>query len=45
MVTNGLSPSKRNNPYSNSGIVVTVNPEDLPNYNPNDPLIALRFQQ
>lgn len=45
VVTNGWSPSKRNNPYSNSGIVVTVNPEDLPNYNPNDPLIALRFQQ
>jgi len=45
VVTNGWSPSKRNNPYSNSGIVVTVNPEDLPNYSENDPLIALRFQQ
>ncbi len=45
VVTNGWSPSKRNNPYSNSGIVVTVNPEDLPGYTPNDPLIALRFQQ
>ncbi len=45
VVTNGWSPSKRNNPYSNSGIVVTVNPEDLPGYTPNDPFVALKFQQ
>ncbi|MFT5986182.1 MAG: putative FAD-dependent dehydrogenase, partial [Planctomycetota bacterium] len=32
VVTNGWSPSKRNNPYANSGIVVSVEPKDLPNY-------------
>ena len=45
VVTNGWSPSKRNNPYSNSGIVVTVNPEDLPGYSERDPFVALKFQQ
>lgn len=29
LVVNGWSPSKRNNPYANSGMVVTVNEEDL----------------
>ena len=45
VVTNGWSPSKRNNPYSNSGIVVTVNPEDLPGYSVRNPFVALKFQQ
>ena len=45
VVTKGWSPSKRNNPYSNSGIVVTVNPEDLPNYSKDNPFIALDFQK
>lgn len=31
LVVNGWSPSKRNNPYANSGIVVTVNEEDVYN--------------
>jgi uncharacterized FAD-dependent dehydrogenase len=44
VVTNGWSPSKRNNPYSNSGIVVGVEPEKLPNYDPNDPFICLDLQ-
>jgi hypothetical protein len=43
VVTNGWSPSKRNNPYSNSGIVVTVEPEDFPN--PSDPFVCLNFQK
>ncbi len=30
IVTNGWSPSRRNNPYSNAGIVVEVRLEDLP---------------
>ncbi len=30
IVTNGWSPSRRNNPYSNSGIVVEIHLEDLP---------------
>lgn len=45
VVTNGWSPSKRNNPYANSGIVVSVAPEDLPNYKKGYPFICLEFQQ
>lgn len=45
VVTNGWSPSKRNNPYSNSGIVVSVTPEDLPNYTEEDPFVSLNFQK
>ncbi len=45
VVTNGWSPSKRNNPYANSGIVVSVAPENLPNYKPNDPFVCLDFQK
>lgn len=44
VVTNGWSPSKRNNPYSNSGIVVGVHPEDFEGYE-NNPLICLDFQK
>lgn len=45
VVTNGWSPSKRNNPYANSGIVV---PCDLPNLErtqSGDPLVGMKFQQ
>lgn len=45
VVTNGWSPSKRNNPYANSGIVVTTEPEDLKNYLQYGPLAGLRYQQ
>ncbi|MDB4768163.1 FAD-binding protein [Flavobacteriaceae bacterium] len=45
VVTNGWSPSKRNNPYANSGIVVSISPEDLPNYKENDPFVCLDFQK
>ena len=45
VVTNGWSPSKRNNPYSNSGIVVSIAPSDLPGYKPNDPFVCLDFQK
>lgn len=44
VVTNGWSPSKRNNPYSNSGIVVAVYPEDFEGHESN-PLVCLEFQQ
>ncbi|MDC3252700.1 FAD-binding protein [Crocinitomicaceae bacterium] len=44
VVTNGWSPSKRNNPYSNSGIVVSVMPEDFENHE-NDPFVCLNFQK
>lgn len=43
VVTNGWSPSKRNNPYSNSGIVVSIEPEDLGDT--KNPFICLEFQQ
>lgn len=45
VVTNGWSPSKRNNLTSNSGIVVSIEPEELPNYSPNDPFVSLNFQR
>ncbi|AEA44352.1 NAD(P)/FAD-dependent oxidoreductase [Fluviicola taffensis] len=45
VVTNGWSPSKRNNPTSNSGIVVSVEPTELPNYTSDNPLVSLEFQQ
>jgi uncharacterized FAD-dependent dehydrogenase len=45
VVTNGWSPSKRNNPYANSGIVVSVEPKDLPNYREDDPFVCLNFQK
>ena len=45
VVVNGWSPSKRNNPYANSGIVVAVDQKDLYKADPKDPLSLLRFQQ
>ncbi len=45
VVTNGWSPSKRNNPYANSGIVVTVAPSDLPNYKKDNPFVCLDYQK
>ncbi len=44
VVTNGWSPSKRNNPYANSGIVVSVYPEDFEEYS-HDPFVCLNFQK
>lgn len=43
LVVNGWSPSKRNNPFANSGMVVSVEKKDLPN--PEHPLSAMYFQQ
>jgi uncharacterized FAD-dependent dehydrogenase len=45
IVTNGWSPSKRNNPYANSGIVVTIEPEDYKKFSEFGPLAGLRYQQ
>lgn len=44
IVVNGWSPSKRNNPFANSGTVVQVNLEDVKG-DENDPLRMLHFQQ
>ncbi len=54
LVVNGWSPSKRNNPYANSGIVVSVEEKDAFAYLREkkyerqvneDPLLLMRFQQ
>jgi uncharacterized FAD-dependent dehydrogenase len=45
VVTNGWSPSKRNNPFANSGIVVTIEPEDYHKYNSSGPLAGLQYQR
>lgn len=44
IVTNGWSPSKRNNPYANSGIVVPVDESDWGIYKEFGPLAAMKFQ-
>ena len=41
-VVNGMSASHRNSPYANSGMVVQINPEDLPG---DDPLRGLEYQE
>jgi uncharacterized protein len=45
LVVNGWSPSKRNNPYANSGIVVSVEEKDIPAFSKYGPLSAMFFQQ
>ncbi len=51
LVINGWSPSKRNNPFANSGMVVEVSHEQAfrtmshVNKNANDPLLFMNFQQ
>ena len=45
IVVNGWSPSGRNNPYANSGMVVSVEQEDFKPYAEYGPLAALYFQQ
>ncbi|MCG9881709.1 MAG: FAD-binding protein, partial [Bacteroidia bacterium] len=44
IVVNGWSPSKRNNPYANSGIVVSVQPDDYKMYASHGALAGLKFQ-
>ena len=55
IVVNGWSPSKRNNPFANSGIVVQVETDDVVKYRsshksshpvpPESPLMMMYFQQ
>ena len=45
LVVNGWSPSKRNNPYANSGIVVTVEQSDLGAYHKYGALAGMHFQR
>lgn len=41
-VVNGMSASRRNSPYANSGIIVELHPEDMPT---SDTLACLDFQE
>ncbi len=57
LVVNGWSPSKRNNAFANSGMVVTIDVKDAVEYfkiqktkdniqiDENDPLLLMKFQQ
>ena len=45
LVVNGWSPSRRNNPYANSGMVVTVEEKDLAPFRKHGPLAGIYFQQ
>ncbi len=45
VVINGWSPSKRNNPYANSGIVVALELKDFETYKEHGPLAGLEFQK
>ena len=45
IVVNGWSPSKRNNPYANSGTVVAVDEQDFDRYGFSGPLAAMQYQQ
>jgi hypothetical protein len=44
LVVNGMSPSRRNGKFANSGMVVAVELEDLPEYQKFGPLAAMQFQ-
>lgn len=45
VVVNGWSPSKRNNPYANSGTVVAVDERDFARYGFSGPLAAMAYQR
>ena len=45
VVTNGWSPSKRNNPYANSGIVTEIREKDVSDYSHAGALKGLKFQE
>jgi uncharacterized protein len=45
IVVNGMSPSRRNSPYANSGIVVEIRPEDLKKYSRYGEFAGLEFQK
>ena len=45
LVVNGWSPSKRNNPFANSGIVVSVEEKDIASYKKYGPLSGMYFQK
>ena len=44
-VLNGMSNSARNSKWANSGVVVSVEPGDIPEYPATDPLSLMKFQR
>lgn len=44
VVVNGWSPSKRNNAFANSGLVVSIEPKDFKMFEQYGPLAAMKFQ-
>ncbi len=45
LVVNGMSPSNRGTQWANSGMVVEILPEDLPQYDKSGQLKMMRFQE
>ena len=45
IVVNGMSNSQRNSPFANSGIVTTIEPDDLTDYHQYGPFAGMRFQE
>jgi uncharacterized FAD-dependent dehydrogenase len=45
VVVNGMSPSRRDSKYANSGIVVSIMPEDLSKYKEYGPLAGMFLQE
>ncbi|MFY0685913.1 MAG: FAD-binding protein [Cyclobacteriaceae bacterium] len=44
LVVNGMSPSRRDSQFANSGIVVAVELEDIPEFHQHEELAAMEFQ-
>lgn len=45
LVVNGMSPSNRGSRWANSGMVVEIHPEDVPEYAKYGPLCMMHYQQ
>ena len=45
VVVNGMSPSERNSPYANSGMVVEIRTEDMGAYSSNGIMAGIEFQK
>ncbi len=45
LVVNGMSPANRGSKWSNSGVVVQINPGDFPEYEQFEELSLLKFQE
>jgi uncharacterized FAD-dependent dehydrogenase len=45
LVVNGWSPSKRDNPFANSGMVVAIEEKDFSTHKNSGPLAAMHFQK